>query len=93
MPGCASVSAHIGMCTSVWAWRFTPMREDGCLGPWVCGGVYASLWLSVFLSVVLESLNLGDAGDLGSRDSQTLLHIRITWEVLILLCPDQAPDH
>lgn len=50
-------------------------------------------WLSFALFVVLESLDLGDAGDLESRDSQTLLHMRITWEVLILLCPDQAPDH
>ena len=49
--------------------------------------------LSFGLFVVLESLNLGDAGDLENRDSQTLPHIRITWEVLILLCQDQAPDH
>lgn len=49
--------------------------------------------LSFGLFVVLESLNLGDARDLENRDSQTLPHIRITWEVLILLCQDQAPDH
>lgn len=49
--------------------------------------------LSFSLFVVLESLNLGDARDLENRDSQTLPHIRITWEVLILLSQDQAPDH
>lgn len=50
-------------------------------------------YLSFCLFVVLESLNLGDAGDLGSRDSQTLLHTRINWEILILVCLDQAPHH
>ena len=50
--GCASVSVRIGMCTSVWAWRFTPMREDRCLGPWVCGGGIC-FSLAVCLSVCL----------------------------------------
>ena len=53
-------------------------------------GVCVAVWLFVFpcaflcvaMFVVPESLNLGDAGDLGSRDSQTLLHIRVIWETL-----------
>lgn len=41
--------------------------------------------LAIRLSVCLlfwSPWNLGDAGDLGSRDSQTLLHTGINWEIL-----------
>ena len=80
------------VCVGLAIHTYAGRQVSRSMGLW---GGYMLLFgcLSFCLSVVLESLNLGDAGDLGSRDSQTLLHIRITWEVLILLCPDQAPDH
>ena len=90
MPVCICMCTSVWVGFSVWACRFAPVQEGEHTGMWVSVGEHAHLFGYIYFHVHLsvctvcifpESLNIG-AGNLGSRDSQTLLHIRIIWEAV-----------